>query len=346
MSRTALPAALIATLTLSLAASGTHAQTSSDAETAALAEAQRGLAARRDGRDDEARQAFERSLALAPRASVRAQLGFALQALGRWVEADAALGAAAALEDPWVERHRATIDAALAEIRAHLGTLTLSVLPEDASLRIDGVPTSVGVATRLPAGSVTISVQREGYFGTERVVLIRGGDTLRESFELRARASGPGQLDEPTPLPAPTPETEADEPTAALLLPTPAHEETRIEEARHWGGPTIALGTGAVSLGVGFALLAARDTALANLLSHGCVETPTEYLCTSSDAAAAQASHAEAETFAAASTATLATGATLLLLGTGWLLVEWLRPPSTYVEAGVRVTPRGVQWTF
>jgi hypothetical protein len=338
MRRTALPAALIAVLTLSLATSGAHAQTSSDAETAALAEARRGLAARRDGRDEEARQAFERSLALAPRASVRAQLGFALQALGRWVEADAALGAAAELEDPWVERHRATIDTALAEIRAHLGTLTLSVLPEDATLSIDGVPTSAGVATRLPAGSVTISVQREGYYGTERVVLIRGGDTLRESFELRARA----QPDEPASLP--TPETEADEPTTEPLLPT--REETRMEEPRHWGGPTIALGAGAVSLGVGFALLAARDTALAGLLSHGCVETPTEYLCASSDAAAARASHAEAETFAAASTATLATGAALVLLGTGWLLVEWLRPPSTHVEAGVQVTPGGVQWTF
>lgn len=332
--------ALLAALVLCIAASSAGAQAPSDTETEALAEAQRGLAARRDGRDEEARQAFERSLALAPRASVQAQLGFALQALGRWVEAEATLAAAAELDDAWIERHRATIDGALAEVRAHLGTLTLSVVPADATLRIDGVPTREGVAMRLPIGSVTISVQREGYYGTERVVVIRGGETLRESFELRARE----EPTRPESLTPPVPEAEPDErPTDPSVSPAP--EPTSLEP-RHWGGPTVALGVGVVSLGVGLALVAMRDTALTALLSLGCVETPSEYLCASSAREAARTSHAEAESFAAASTATLATGTALVLVGAGWLLVEWLRPSSTHVEEGIQITPTGVQWTF
>jgi hypothetical protein len=348
--------ALLAALVLCIAASSASAQAPSDTETEALAEAQRGLAARRDGRDEEARQAFERSLALAPRASVQAQLGFALQALGRWVEAEATLAAAAELEDAWIDRHRATIDGALAEVRAHLGTLTLSVVPADATLRIDGVPTSAEVASRLPAGTVTISAQREGYYGTERVVVIRAGDTRRESFELRARE----------PEPTPTSDGAASTATDPSIGPTydrvaegllaPGTEETGTEETgteetgtgetRHWGGPATTMGVGALSLGAGLALLVARDSALAGLLSHGCVETPTEYVCASSDAAAARQSHADAESYAAASTTTLVAGGALLALGAGWLLVEWLRAPSAHDEAGIDVTPTGVRWTF
>jgi len=330
-----------ATLVLCLHASSAMAQSTPDPETEALAEAQRGLQARRDGRDDEARQAFERSLALAPRASVRAQLGFALQAIGRWVEAEASLAAAAAIDDPWIERHRATIDAALAEIRAHLGTLTLSALPVDTTLRIDGVPTAPDVAIRLPVGTVTVSAQRDGYYGTERVVVVRAGDMLRESFDLRAREpvtlppvehDSVGVADDAQPDAGPEP---------TLLLAAPREAETR-----HWGGPAITMAVGAASLGAGFAFLAARDGAVADLLSHGCVESPTEYVCGSAEASAAQGSHASADAFAAASATTLATGGTLLVLGGGWLLVEWLRPASDHDEMGVEVTPQGVRWTF
>lgn len=339
--------ALLAALLLWSAATTAGAQSSADSETEALAEARRGLAARRDGRDEEARQAFERSLALAPRASVRAQLGFALQALGRWVEAEATLAAAAELDDPWIERHRATLDTSLAEVRAHLGTLILSVVPADATLRIDGVPTPVDVPTRLPAGSVTISVQREGYYGTERVVVVRAGDTLRESFELRAReAESPPPSDTrvvsvgPTVVPETGPPLDVTPPDA-VVEPTPDLDI----DLRHWGGPTLTMGVGALGLGAGFALLAGRDSALAALLSHGCVETPTEYVCAPSGAMDASASHADAETFAATSTAALAAGGALLAIGGVWLLVEGLRPPSTRSD-GVRVGPTGVQWTF
>ncbi|MBX7191284.1 MAG: hypothetical protein K1X94_04475 [Sandaracinaceae bacterium] len=334
-----------AALALVLAASSAAAQSPSHAESEALAEAQRGLVARREGRDEEARQAFERSLSLAPRASVRAQLGFALQALGRWVEAESTLVAAAALDDPWIERHRDTLDGALAEVRAHLGTLTLTVVPGDATLRIDGVPTPADVASRLPVGSVTLSAEREGYYGTERIVVIHAGDVLRESFELRARpAERVPVVDTTSHVPDPDSEPAREEAVAeSLLAPAPPELETR-----HWGGPAVALGVGASSLGAGFALLAARDTALGDLLSRGCVETPTEYVCDSgANTSAAEDAHTRAETFAAASTATLALGGTLVALGVGWLLVEWLRPPSSHEDAsGLRVTPGGVQWTF
>lgn len=341
LSHRALVAALA--LGLSLVAPIARAQTTpSQAEHEALAEARRGLVARREGRDDEARQAFERSLSLSPRASVRAQLGFALQALGRWVDAEAALLAAVDPRDPWVRRHRATIDAALVAVRAHLGTLTLSVQPADATLRIDGVETSANVTSRLAAGTVTVSARREGYYGTERAVVIRAGDTLRESFDLRVREPEPT----PPPVRSPSPPlAHGTEPPSRPLPEALFAASSPRRETRHWGGPAVVAGVGALSVGAGVALWVARNAALDDVLALGCVETTAEYLCSSaSDVTAARELHGRAGAFAGASTAALVAGGALIAVGAGWLLVEGLR--SRRDEAGVRATPGGVQWSF
>jgi hypothetical protein len=126
-----------------------------------------GVTARREGRDADALALFERAAQSDARASTLAQVGFALQALGRWAEAEAQLERVSALDDPWVLRHRDVIDGALVTVRSHLATLELACSPAGAEVFVDG--RSIGVAplarpVRLAAGSVTVTARLEGYF--------------------------------------------------------------------------------------------------------------------------------------------------------------------------------------
>jgi tetratricopeptide (TPR) repeat protein len=81
-----------------------------------------GLTMREQGRDEEALALFERAYELEPSAETSAQLGFVHQALGHWQEAHDRVSAALAINDAWVERHRATLERALAAIDEHLST--------------------------------------------------------------------------------------------------------------------------------------------------------------------------------------------------------------------------------
>lgn len=152
-----------------------------------------GVVARREGRDADALALFQRAEQSDPRASTRAQVGFALQALGRWVEAEEQLARVAALDDPWVVRHRDVLDAALATVRQHVGSLELDCAPAGAEVLIDG--RTVGVAPlaqplRLAAGRVTVTVRLEGHYPSERVFTIQEGDRARERDDRASPARG------------------------------------------------------------------------------------------------------------------------------------------------------------
>jgi hypothetical protein len=306
---------------------------------AALALAREGLSARRAGRDDEALAAFERSYALAPRVSVRAQMGFALQALGRWVDAERALDAVLSAEDPWVRRHRETVRAALDAVCAHLGWITLDVEPADVALRVEGEAVAAGVALRRPIGAVAVTATRDGYYTAERAVEVRGGETTREAIALRPRVDSPAPTaSSAVPVAAPPPVSVA-APAVATELPA---------RRASWSGP-LALGAGGVAmLGLAAGLWLARDNALDALTASGCVETAADYACDArrADLARARARHDEAGTLGAAGVASLAVGAALLLAGGAWTVAEALAPRRAPLRPSRDIGALGLRWSF
>lgn len=328
-------------LVMLASASGGFAQGAMTAvEREALALAQQGLVARRAGRDAEALASFERALTLAPRASMRAQRGFALQALGRWVEAERALEALASSEDPWVRRHRTTLDTALAEIRGHLGWLEVSVDPAGGELLVDGVSTAGVTRLRWPAGSVAVVARREGYYPVERFATVRPQETVRETITLRPRVIDPSPeplrhiLPSPQPLTPTVPAT-----TPAVAPPTPM--PSRV-------GPLLLGGAGLVSVGVGVGLWLLRDGALRELTAEGCVETATEFVCDPRriDPGTANERHAEASSLGRVGPSLLVVGGAMVIAGAAWMLVGALQRGGPPPRAGLGWTPGGVQWRF
>src|SRR5258706_9469725 len=110
--------ALSATMSLTTSRSGAQAPS---AEVTADAALQRGIALRKEQRDQEALDEFRRAYALSPSPRARAQMALAEQALGHWLDADAGLGAALdAKEDAWIERNRASLEAARVAVGRHV----------------------------------------------------------------------------------------------------------------------------------------------------------------------------------------------------------------------------------
>lgn len=174
--------AVALSLGLLLAATTASAQSEVDAAIA------RGVSLRREGRDQAALEVFEgvwRS-SHAPRAL--AQVALAEQALGRWVEAEAhlveALGASG---DAWVRDHLGVLQPALADIRRHVGRLDVRGEPAGAEVVIDGQRRGalpLEAALRVPTGSVTFTVRREGYLPVTRTVQVDATYPLREMVSL------------------------------------------------------------------------------------------------------------------------------------------------------------------
>jgi tetratricopeptide (TPR) repeat protein len=98
-----------------------------------------GLKAMLRGDYQAALDAFQRAHQARPATRSHAEIGLAEQALHRWVEAEADLtGALAEPEDAWLESHRALLEKALADVRSHLGMLTVESGPRGAEVKIDG----------------------------------------------------------------------------------------------------------------------------------------------------------------------------------------------------------------
>nr|MDQ3037326.1 hypothetical protein [Myxococcota bacterium] len=113
------------------------------AEARALFETGRALAD--EHRWQEALERFRRSLELVDRPSTRFNLGASLYALERHAEAISELEHYLASADPALES--ATITEArtmLDQARAAIGELTIHLLPEDATVRVDGQPLEGG----------------------------------------------------------------------------------------------------------------------------------------------------------------------------------------------------------
>lgn len=147
-----------------------------------------GVRLRRAREDAAALKVFQQVYARSKSSRALAQIAFAKQALGRWLEAEADLVRALEdREDPWIQEHRKLLDTELGSIRERLATLEIEVSVEGAFVEVDGQ--SVGrqpleKPIRLFAGKVRVDVSAEGYQPMTRNVELAGGTKVRETFAL------------------------------------------------------------------------------------------------------------------------------------------------------------------
>jgi hypothetical protein len=207
---------------------------------------QTGIELRRAGRDADALAVFARALAIRESPRAKAQVGFAHQALGRWVEAEQDLAAAlAAPGDTWTEQHRGTVESALAAVRTHLAWLDVEANVPGAELRIEGAAAGtlpLASPVRVVGGTITIEVSADGFVGQRRTVQVEPGIRAREVMTL-VKSAGSGLAPSDTPShPAVA--------TAALPTPPPAPVPPDAHAAIRDGAwislaTAVAFGTGA-----------------------------------------------------------------------------------------------------
>lgn len=147
-----------------------------------------GIELRRAGKDEKALELFQRAESLESSPRVRAQIGMAEQALGRWVAADRDLAAALRFtEDPWIRKNRVILERATQLVADHLGTVTILGTPAGASVLVNGQR-----AGTLPmadpyvvaAGDAVITVEAPGHASLRRTITVAGRGVVRETIEL------------------------------------------------------------------------------------------------------------------------------------------------------------------
>lgn len=205
-----------------------------------------GIRLRAERRDAEALAVFRRAWEAARSPEARAQMALAEQALGLWIDAERDLLAAlAAADHPWIARNRGALDASLAEIRGHLGTLEVRASVAGARVRVNAsepLPLPLPSPLRLVIGTARVEVMAEGYVTARRELEVRPGDDLLETFELvrqtRAVAAPP-----------------------VVIVRPPLETEPPAHPARVWGTRLLVGGGGLLVVGV--ASLVWREVAAA-----------------------------------------------------------------------------------
>lgn len=204
-----------------------------------------GVALRKERKDREAFELFQRAVGIQKTPRALAQLGLCEQALGLWPKAESHIKEALdAAGDPWIKKNRSTLDESMRAIDAHLGSLEIWGDPADAEVLFNGRPVGALPATgpvRVEIGQVTVTVRAKGYADATRTIDVRGGDSLRENVTLVAAAPAPiAALVAPSPPPS--------EPTPSLVAQPGATAGEAIDRpvyARWWFWTAI----GAVAAG-------------------------------------------------------------------------------------------------
>jgi hypothetical protein len=153
---------------------------------------QQGIELRRAGQDPAALRVFQEALAKAPGSTrVKVHLASTHQALGQWIEAERYLGEVLRDPDePYIRRHRATLERAYDFVDRRIGSLDVVGSPEGAELLLSGRHVGqlpLAAPLRVPIGSYTLEIRKEGYHAVTRPVTISGRSLLRESVELGER---------------------------------------------------------------------------------------------------------------------------------------------------------------
>jgi hypothetical protein len=156
---------------------------------------QRGIELRRIGLDSEALATFRQALERAPQSvRVKVHLAATHQALGQWLEAEQYLREVLQDDtDPYIQRHRATLEKAYEFVDRRLGSLDVVGGPAGAELLLSGrrlgqLP--LASPARVPVGSYVLEVRKDGYYAVTRPISIGAGALLRESVELGRRETG------------------------------------------------------------------------------------------------------------------------------------------------------------
>jgi serine/threonine-protein kinase len=204
-----------------------------------------GLELRRQHRDAEALDAFRRAYAGSPTPRALAQIAFAEQALGKWVEAEADLQKALAVrDDPWIVHNLPLLQRGLATIQQHLGWIEIAADVSSGDVRINGV--DLGTLTlpgklRVEAGSVDIELRASGYEPARRLTSVEAGGSGHESIHLVPVETAS----------AGTPTSALTNPSVPQVPPAAPEEPSGPPDTAMRNAGWVALGAGAVALGLG-----------------------------------------------------------------------------------------------
>jgi hypothetical protein len=205
---------------------------------------------RRQGKDREALDELQQAARLANPPRLTAQIGLAEQALGLWPAAEKHLQQALdQASDPWVHKHRSTLDESMTFVQGRLATLDVWGVPDGAEILVNGE--SVGTLPlpaplRVTAGTTQLSVRAKGYTPSVRTLELAVGANQREHVVLLAQeATAP-----PAEPAAPAPATAV---SAVSLSPQPAAADERPSIFGRWwfwtlAGAVVAGGVTAVVL--------------------------------------------------------------------------------------------------
>jgi hypothetical protein len=196
-----------------------------------------GVEMRKSGDDRAAYELFVRAFATTPSPRVAAQLGFAEQALGYWVDADQHLRAALAADDPWIASHRQVLEEAARYVSDHIGQLQVTGTA-GTIVRLNGRPVGVlplAQPMRLVAGVAILEARLPNSTAVVRTVMLAPGELAREHLDLE-------------PLPPPPPPSLA--PPSVVAKPA--------RPPRRWRRPTgiALLVAGALTAAAAAAVLA------------------------------------------------------------------------------------------
>ena len=229
-------------------------------ETEADALIAKGLELRRQEKQIDALDLFQRAHAIAPSSRTLGQMGLVEASLQRWAAAEDHVTAALATpNDPWVRKNRGFLDQALATARGHVGELEI-VGPAGTEVSLDGKP--VGCLPAVPVlrrseGPVVVTATGAGFKDFSKTVAIAGG----------ARTSLAIVLDpvESRPVIALSPPV----PQVASPLPPPVPEPPRRSWKTWTGGTLAAAGAGLLVWGAVSITVDGKD-ACGSLTGPGC----------------------------------------------------------------------------
>ena len=258
-----------------------------------------GVELRRQDRNEEALELFQRAWAASPTPVARAQIALAEQALGRWVEAEHDLVAAMGTpDDPWIAKNEQTLEDARAEIARHLGWLTVGVDVADARIELDGRALAAGVEERVVAGGATLVVQAPGRTSEARHIEVEPGAHARIAVVLTPIAEEPA---------APPPSLPSQSATASPETPsqdTPRRHASLIAPAAF-----AAAGVAGIGLGTYFGFRTLDDKRARDAACTGGVCAPS-----------AATDDRDARTASTVSTVAIGAGVGAVAAGAAWYL--------------------------
>jgi hypothetical protein len=185
-------------------------------------------------------EAFQEAYRLAPHPTVYVNLANCYERLNRPLESLAHFERFLEEAENPTRQQRREVETAIARLRAMLGELRLTIVPDGATVTIDGTETRrtpILEPLRLPPGPHTIEVRMAGHLTARREVSLSQGETQRISIRL-----------EPGTDPVPVEDPVVDDPGAGDPVVDPIETDPVIPESND-GGYTFRLTPGVIIAG-------------------------------------------------------------------------------------------------